>query len=79
MIVIQLGRPFHFNGVKIVKKGKQQGKISPVMVGVFTKTAYFDTIYFRERHAIFLGEIKHLKKHICVLNPPTNCLNFKKK
>ena len=51
MLVIQPGPPFHSNEVQIVKNGIQQAKSCPVMIDFFSKTAYFDTIYFCERPA----------------------------
>ena len=45
MLVIQPGPQFHFNEVEMVKKkGLSEQKSCPVMIEVFSKTAYFDTI-----------------------------------
>ena len=38
------------------------------MIDVFSKTAYFDTIYFCDRPVSFGGYTSN--KHICVLKPP---------
>ena len=52
------------------KKGLSEQKSCPVMIEVFSKTAYFDTIYFCERPANFFGWNYTSNKYVCVIKPP---------